>query len=251
MPTAHTQPSHPSTATLQALVLAYKETHKLWSQQCELFEKLEALPPRTKNKKALVADAHKVLRELSNKNYTAYCQAQEEFAKTFCDNAKRFEQGKEFRSLMFSTLVSDSLKNVCGLLLQSIRNAYKERESVHSFKYSDCELLLEVSCDFDGTPSRVRISTPETKNAWGLFTIHCATYNLYSTAPAYYAKSCSMDFKTSQSLAEYSAGSQVARWILECMQTTSFVSVASKEFEQAFESMVKGHAPAPEAEASE
>jgi hypothetical protein len=128
-------------------------------------------------------------------------------------------------------------------LLQSILNSYKTKETKHSFKISDFELFLEVSCDFDGTPSRVRISNQATINSFGLFTIRCQNYNLHKEAPAYYAKTGSCDFKTAQDLAEFSAGAKVTEYLLACLQSTSFVSVSSKDFEQAFESMVEELAP--------
>jgi len=246
MPNAQTTPSHPSTATIKELAIAYKQARALKEQQADLLAKLKDLPPRTKNKAELVEQAIVVNTSLHNDFYECKKLFKMEFVKDYCNNAERFK-----KALPTSTLISDSNKELCNKVLEAIKNS-QNVICKSSVMKNGVWFFVDIHTHFDGSVSKVCLYTEETKHN-GLLTAYGNFMHYVTGEPInqYEVKAWSMTFKTPAELKEFAVACDFMDTLLECLQKADFVSTQTQAFDEALQAKIEELTKDEESEASE
>lgn len=251
MQSAPTQPTSPSTATLSALVLAYNNAKSLAERQARLLEQLEALPPRTKNRKELLADAKNVFYELNTEKGTKYQELESEFSKSFCANAVRFENAVE--DFLRVRTCTDTQLQAVNAVLTAIKNTHERNTtSDHSLTYGKIEFVISVRCYADGLPNYIEIRYKGENSYFPVFSIQLSTIHLFAGEPIVFkASGCSISTSDTAELNELSVCCEVVRAVLTCLQATSFVSMESPNSQKALKEQIALLTPVEEVEPSE
>jgi hypothetical protein len=253
MQPAPTQPTSPSTATLSQFVEAYNTAKSIAERQAHLLAQVEALPPRTRDRKVLITNAKDVLHELNTKKHEAHRKIKSEFSRSYCGNADRFENAvKEFKRVR-------SCSEVQAQALDAVLNAITNTHETN--RYSEHELCngsimpaftLSVRCYTDGIPDHIEIRYKGKNSYFSILSISLTTIHLYSNEPiAYRVSGCSYTTNTPAELHELSVACEVARAVLTCLQDSYFVSMESTTACDALKEQIALLSPAEETEPKE
>ena len=246
-------PNSPSTATLSQLVEAYNTAKSLAERQAHLLAQVEALPPRTRDRKVLITNAKDVLHELNTKKHEAHRKIKSEFSRSYCGNAERFEGAvKEFKRVR-------SCSEVQAQALDAVLNAIKNTHDTHRFNEYELNngsimpaFTLSVRCYTDGLPNHIELRYKGEKSYFPIFSIQLTTIHLYDDEPIVFKVSgCSYSSSVPSELHELSVACEIVRAVLTCLQDSYFVSMDSKTACKVLEEQITLLSPAVEIEPTE
>jgi hypothetical protein len=233
-------------------VQAYNTAKSIAKRQAHLLAQVEALPPRTKNRKELIADAKNVLEELNEKKFQEYRKIKYEFSRSYCGNADRFENAvKEFKRVRSCT-------GVQGQALDAVANAITLTHETHRFnEYELCNgsimppFAFTIACYADGLPNRIELRYKGEKSYFPIFSIGLSGVCFFNQPIAYNVSGCSFTSSSPAELHELSEACEIVRAVLTCLQDAYFVSMESTTALTALNEQIALLSPAEEIEASE
>jgi hypothetical protein len=220
-------------------VQTYNTAKSLAERQAHLLAQVEALPPRTRDRKSLIAEAKYVLHKLNTKKHEEYRKIKSEFSRSYCGNAVRFENAvKEFKRVR-------SCSEVQAQALDAVLNAIANTHETN--RYSEHELCngsimppftLSVRCYTDGLPDKIDLRYKGEKSYFPVFYLHLTNDPCEDKPISYKVSGYSSTTTTPSELHQLSEACEIVRAVLTCLQDSNFVSIETATARKALEEQV-------------